>query len=166
METVMFALGAALVLAFGSTVVLARSPLRGALALIATLCSLAALYAQLDAGFVAAMQVLVYAGAIMVLFLFVIMLLNLGTDDLSRPIYASLARLLGVGAGLFVTLRLVGAALVRPEPAPSLNRSLDGSVRAIGQLLTTDAVFVFEAISVLLLVAVVGAVVLGFRRTA
>jgi NADH-quinone oxidoreductase subunit J len=157
-ETILF-YGASAGLLFSAlaTVVL-RSPLKSALSLIATLCFLALEFLLLDASFVAAMQVLVYAGAIMVLFVFVIMLLNLGPGAGKRPAYLSFAKLLGTLAlGLIATLLLA-------QPGPAGSRFVDGSVKSVGTLLLTDYLFGFEAISVLLLTAAVGAVVLGLRR--
>src|SRR5262249_1035174 len=122
--------------------------------------SSALLYVLLDAGFVAAMQVLVYAGAIMVLFVFVIMLLNLGSEA-SRPAYLSVAKVLGSGACVYLGVRVAQDVRVLMGAA---GKPIDGSVAAIGRLLLTDYLFGFEAISVLLLVAVVGAVVLGLKR--
>jgi NADH-quinone oxidoreductase subunit J len=154
----LFYAGAAGAVVSALLVVLSRSPLRAALWLIATLCCVALLFLLLDASFVAAMQVLVYAGAIMVLFVFVIMLLNLGPDASARPAYLSVAKVLGTGAAVFFTVKIVVSVTGGP------GRPVDGSVKSIGTLLLSDYLFAFEAISVLLLVAVVGAVVLGLKR--
>ncbi|MEZ4272019.1 MAG: NADH-quinone oxidoreductase subunit J [Myxococcota bacterium] len=140
-------------------VVLSANPLRSALYLIASLCCAAVLYVLLDASFVAAMQILVYAGAIMVLFVFVLMLLNLG----ERPRRASLSpsKLLGTAAIVYITTRIASEALhAKLGPGQIIN----SSVKNVGTLLLTDYLFGFEAISVLLLVAVVGAVLLGLKR--
>jgi NADH-quinone oxidoreductase subunit J len=142
-------------------VVLARSALRAAVYLIAALCCSALLYVLLEAPFVAAMQVLVYAGAIMVLFVFVIMMLNLGPEGSGRPAYLSVAKLLGTLAVVAVVYRLVSAALAL---GGGPGQPVDGSVKAVGRALLTDYLFGFEALSLLLLVAVVGAVVLGLKR--
>jgi len=141
--------------------VTARSPLRSALWLVVALMFLALHFVLLDAGFVAAMQILVYAGAIMVLFLFVIMLLNLGPEGPRRPAYLSLAKVLGSGAVLFVGWR----AIVGIQAASGgAGQAIEGTVKGVGRVLVTDYLFAFEAISVLLLVAVVGGVVLGLKR--
>jgi NADH-quinone oxidoreductase subunit J len=161
MATFLFYFAAIFMLASAMGVVLAKSPLRSALWLIVTLASLALLYVLLDAPFVGAMQVLVYAGAIMVLFVFVIMLLNLQPGPHGRPAYLSIAKVLGSAAALYVlyaVLRGTGAA------TGTAGAAVDGSVRSIGRLLLTEYLFGFEAISILLLVAVVGAVVLGMRK--
>ena len=154
----LFYIGAAGAVVSALMMVFSRSPLRAALWLIATLCAVALLFVLLDATFVAAMQVLVYAGAIMVLFVFVIMLLNLGPDASVRPAYLSVAKVLGaLGAGYF-TFRIITSA-----SGGGAGKPVDGSVKAVGTLLLTDYLFAFEAISILLLVAVVGAVVLGLK---
>jgi NADH-quinone oxidoreductase subunit J len=161
-EPALFIAGATGAILSAVFLVFSRSPLRGALYLIASLCSVALLYVLLEAGFVAAMQVLVYAGAIMVLFVFVIMLLNLDSGG-ARPAYLSVSKVLGAGAVGYVAFRVGDAALTMGAGA---GKPIDGSVKAIGTLLLTDYLFGFEAISVLLLVAVVGAVVLGMKRLA
>lgn len=160
MEGLMFSVLAATVLGMALCVVLAKSPLRAALALIVVQCALAGCYIVLQAPFVAAMQVLVYAGAIMVLFLFVIMLLNLGDDVLPPVSYLSVAKMLGAGAALCTCYAVAQA--MWPMALPS--RALDGSVAHIGALLLGQFLFSFEATSVLLLTAVVGSIVLCLRR--
>ncbi len=164
MESLMFALCAASLLVMAVSVVVAKSPLRSALALIVALVNLAVLFVLLQAPFVASMQVLVYAGAIMVLFLFVIMLLNLRPDAQARPTLATLAQACGCAAGLYLTGRLLLGCL--PAAPPGHLPLIDGTVRHIGQLLLHDFLFHFEAISMLLLTAVVGAVTLGLKRSA
>jgi NADH-quinone oxidoreductase subunit J len=154
----MFFLGAAGTIGAAIMMVFSRSPLRAAMWLIAALCGVALLFLLLDAAFVATMQVLVYAGAIMVLFVFVIMLLNLGPDASVRPAYLSVAKVLGTLAAGYFTFAIIGAT------SASTAAEIDGSVKAVGTLLLSDFLFAFEAISVLLLVAVVGAVVLGLKR--
>ena len=162
LEGIVFVSTAATLIAMSVAVAVARSPLRSALALIVALSCLAVLYVLLDAPFVASMQVLVYAGAIMVLFLFVIMLLNLGPDALRRPAYLAVSKVLGVLAALFLTVRMLAGAHTVADAGGF--PTIDGSVKHIGQLLLTDYLFNFEAISLLLLVAVVGAIVLGLKR--
>ncbi len=160
---VLFYLAGAGIIIASLGVVLSKSPLRGALMLIGALMCQALLFVLLDASFVAAMQILVYAGAIMVLFVFVIMLLNLQPGAQGRPAYLSLSKTLGtLAAGylfwlVFESVGVLGAQGGKP---------VDGSVKSIGTILLSDYLFSFEAISVLLLVAVVGAVVLGLKRLA
>lgn len=141
--------------------VTARNPLRGALWLVVALAFLALHFVLLDASFVAAMQLLVYAGAIMVLFVFVIMLLNLGPDAGRRPAYLSVAKVLGVGALGFLAWRAVVGVHAASAGA---GQAVDGTVKSVGRALLGPYLFSFEAVSVLLLVAVVGAVVLGLKR--
>lgn len=160
-EAVLFGIGAGGLILAALMVIVAKSPLRAALYLIVGLCCSALLYVLLDASFVAAMQVLVYAGAIMVLFVFVIMLLNLDPTSSGRPAYLSFTKILGFVAIIYLVVRIVAGAL---EIAGGPGRPVDGTVKNIGLLLLTDYLFGFEAISVVLLVAVVGAIVLGLKR--
>jgi len=147
-----------------------RSPLASALWLVVTLFALSAVYVALDAQFIGILQVLVYAGAIMVLFLFVIMLLNLGRggpSDLKGPAGLAIAALLG--GALFVQLRaLPGAgppALIRlPEGTMAALQEQQGMVQTVARPLFSDYLIPFEITSILLLAAVVGAVVLAKRK--
>lgn len=159
-EDLMFYLASGTLLLSALGVVMSRTPLRGALSLIVSLCSLAVLFVLLSASFVAAMQVLVYAGAIMVLFVFVIMLLNLGPDATTRPTFVSASKIFGGLAIAYFVMRMMFVSTGVQEQW----RTVDGSVKNIGVMLLTNYVFGFEAISILLLVAVVGAVVLGLKR--
>ncbi|HTY07453.1 MAG TPA: NADH-quinone oxidoreductase subunit J [Gemmatimonadales bacterium] len=160
------------VLALGSAVlcVSRRSPVASALWLVVTMFSLAALFVLLDAQFIAVLQVLVYAGAVMVLFLFVIMLLNLG-----RGAAPDRKGVLGVTVGLvlaallFVQLKFLrGAAppeLIRlPPGVMAQTQQQAGMVGAIATPLYEAYLVPFEITSVLLLAAVVGAVVLAKRK--
>lgn len=152
-------------------VVLARTPVGSLLFMVATLASLAGIYVLLEAHFLAAVQIIVYAGAIMVLFLFVIMLLNLGHEyraDLKGGAFAILA---------FVVTGALAGFLARQFGAPGVLDSMDGAgaqaidaalvehgvVGAIAQPLFTDYVVPFEITGILLLVAVVGALALAKR---
>jgi NADH-quinone oxidoreductase subunit J len=154
---------------------LARNPLYGALALVVTFCCIAGLYVLLVAHLVAVLQVLVYAGAIMVLFVFVIMLLNLQPHEL-KPARLTPARLLGAGAAVLVLSRLVAvlwaagqgapaADLTHPVAVTAAGEALEyGTVRHVGTALFTDWLVPFELVSLLLLVAIIGAVVLAKKR--
>ncbi|MBX6362338.1 MAG: NADH-quinone oxidoreductase subunit J [Gemmatimonadetes bacterium] len=150
--------------------VLSRNPVGSLLSLVVTFFGLAAIYVLLGAFFISAIQVIVYAGAIMVLFLFVIMLLNLGHDyhaDLRRGVWLVLG---GLASGL------IGFVLYRAVRTPSLElpsgltSPLDelvqrqGAVGVIAAPLFRDFSVAFEVTSVLLLVAAIGAVVLAKRR--
>ena len=159
-------------LAIGSALlcITRRSPVASALWLVQTLFSLAALFVLLDAQFIAALQVLVYAGAIMVLFLFVIMLLNLGREagtDLrgwpGRLVALALAALLGSELWVLVRSPLAGTLRL---PAGTLARVSEerGVVAVISDALFRTYLVPFEVTSLLLLAAIVGAVVLAKRR--
>jgi NADH-quinone oxidoreductase subunit J len=141
-----------------------RHPINSALSLVVVMASLALIYLLLGAEFVAAIQVIVYAGAIMVLFVFVIMLLNAGAEERSRGSYLGL--LLGV-PGVIVLGCLVAWTMfshnqqlggVRISPADF------GATSPIGHLLFRDFLLPFEVTSVLILIAIMGAVVLGRRE--
>jgi NADH-quinone oxidoreductase subunit J len=166
MELVIFAGLAAVAAVSGVLVVIQRHAIYSALFLIITMGALAGLYVLLEAHFVWAVQVLVYAGAIMVLFLFVIMLLNLPREDV--PWRSDDVRRILVGAVLAVVLmgELILVMLFRsgePAPAPPLSAGF-GTTAAIGRLLFTEFLFPFEVTSVILLVAIVGAMVLAKKH--
>jgi NADH-quinone oxidoreductase subunit J len=143
-------------------VVLQRTPVYSALSLIVVLCSLAVLYVSLGALFLAAIQVIVYAGAIMVLFVLVIMLVNAGRE---RPTEGSrLAKSLGlplVAALLVEILFVVWKPFSTGAAAPP---ALDAGPAAIGALLFRHYVLPFEVTSILILVAILGAVVLAKKQ--
>ena len=144
-------------------VILHPHPVYSALSLVVALFQIAVLFILLDAQMVAFLQVLVYAGAIMVLFLFVIMLLNLGREAQAAPLAWRLAML---GVGGLLALELVWFFLRRIPPFAPSGRELDpdyGSVKALARTLFANHALSFEITSILLLVAVVGAVVLGKR---
>jgi NADH-quinone oxidoreductase subunit J len=146
-----------------------KNPIGSALWLVVTLFALAAMYVLLDAQFIAALQVLVYAGAIMVLFLFVIMLLNLGRpgpSDIKGPVGVGVAALLA--GTLLLQLRVLGQA-APPEaiqlPAGTMAAlQQQGMVAAVAGPLFDAYLIPFEITSLLLLAAIVGAVVLAKRK--
>ncbi len=141
-----------------------KSPVAAALWLVNTLFSLAALYVMLEAHFIAAIQVLVYAGAIMVVFLFVVMLLNLGHPSEVADIRGRGTRLAAGAVGLVLLAELWVLSrqeLPRAAPPPV---SAEGAVGVIAAPLFRDFLLAFEVTSVLLLAAIVGAVVLAKRR--
>ena len=163
MATLAFAVIAGIALASALGLVLKRNPIHGALFLVVNLGSVAALYLMMGAEFLAAAQVIVYAGAIMVLFVFAIMVLIPGREETApdpRRRYRMAA--VPVGAALLVELVLVFAAQRSTPPAPPPPPA--GGVEAIGRLLFTDYLFPFELTSVLLLAAMVGVLVLARRR--
>ena len=168
-----FYLFGVIALASAITFVTRKSPVAAALWLVNTMFSLAALYVMLDAQFIGVMQVLVYAGAIMVVFLFVVMLLNLG-----HPSEIADARGLGwrlaaglVGLGLLSEVMIILRAklpeqLIVPRDFNEQQLQKLNAVGTIAAPLFKDYLLAFELTSVLLLVAIAGAVILGRGRTA
>jgi NADH-quinone oxidoreductase subunit J len=161
MGLVAFAMIAVLAVGSALGLILKKNPIHGALFLVVNLASVAALYLTLGAEFLAAAQVIVYAGAIMVLFVFAIMVLipgkeETGVDPRRRVRLAALP----VGGVLLVLLVIVvGRAVVATGPAGA-----PGDVETVGRLLFTDYLFPFELTSVLLLAAMVGVLLLARRR--
>ncbi|RSK40103.1 NADH-quinone oxidoreductase subunit J family protein [Hymenobacter perfusus] len=146
-------------------VVFAKNPVHSVLFLILTFFSLSGHYLLLNAQFLAAVNIIVYAGAIMVLFLFVIMFLNLNVD--TEPHKPALAKIAAAVAGGSLLLILVAALKdVTPTgvPAGTVFNSQIGMVDQLGMKLYTDYLLPFELASVLFLVAMVGAVMLGKRE--
>jgi NADH-quinone oxidoreductase subunit J len=138
-----------------------RSPIRSAVGLLITIVGIAALFLQLNAQFLAAIQLIVYAGAVVVLFVFVIMLLGPDAGDGEGTV--ARARLARYGAGAFFVVLALGAAhlVSRSGGKPTLFGSVrpeHGSVEAIGMLLFKSDVIPFELATALLIVAVVGAI--------
>ncbi|PYM75545.1 MAG: NADH-quinone oxidoreductase subunit J [Candidatus Rokuibacteriota bacterium] len=141
--------------------ILRTNAIHGALFLVVNLGSIAALYLMLGAEFLAAAQVIVYAGAIMVLFVFAIMVLIPGKEE-TGPDPRRAARLLALPVGALLLLLLVFVIVGRLRGAPTGGPS--GSVPALGRLLFTSYLFPFELTSVLLLAAMVGVLLLARRR--
>jgi NADH-quinone oxidoreductase subunit J len=140
-----------------------RHPINSALSLVVVMSSLAMIYLLLGAEFVAAIQVIVYAGAIMVLFVFVIMLLNAGSEERTRG--SHMALVVGV-PGVIVLASVVAWAMIhRNQQFGSIGISTTdfGDTRSIANLLFRDFLLPFEITSVLILIAIMGAVVLGRR---
>jgi len=171
METLFFWVFAAVAVTASVLVVGQRNPMYSVLLLIVSFAALSGLYVVLDAPFVAAIQIIIYAGAIMVLFLFVVMLLNVPTEDAPVGYHA---RLLGgagprrFGAVLSCVLVVeLAVALVQLTPArlPSGEAARQPTVYEIGLKLFQEYSFAFEATSVLILIAMVGAIILARRET-
>jgi NADH-quinone oxidoreductase subunit J len=173
-ETILFYLFSGVAVVASALVIGQRNTMYSIMLLIASFGALSALYIQLDAPFVAMAQIIVYAGAIMVLFLFVVMLLNAPQEDaavwgrmhpLRRPGVTRFGALL---AGLLI-VQLVWALVRVSEASAAVGARGDvatvSSVRVLGRVLFSDYVFAFEATSILILVAMVGAVVLAARET-
>ena len=162
-QLILFAVLAAIAVVCGIAMVLNDNPVRSALFLVLVLFSVAILFLTLHATFIAAVQIIVYAGAIMVLFIFVIMLLNLGTPeriiDNLRP-----QRLLSPLLGLVVVGVLAAVIASVPANTQNLAPGLTGPYEIGLALFSPDWLFPFEAVSILLLVAAIGAVMLAKRR--
>jgi NADH-quinone oxidoreductase subunit J len=163
MEVYLFYILAGLTLLFGFLTVanpFSRNPVTSAMFLVLTMGALAGLFVMLNAFFIAAVQILVYAGAVMVLFLFVIMLLDL-KDEERRKFNA-----FGIGAGV-ISVGAIGALLVKTiwfsgvgaNKAPTIT----GDTALLGRELFTNYLLPFEVVSVLLLVAMVGVILLSKR---
>jgi NADH-quinone oxidoreductase subunit J len=156
MIQILFFFFAAVAVGAAVNVLVQKHVLYSALSLILMLTAMSVLFILLRADFLAVIQVIVYAGAIMVLFIFVIMLLNLPQDEDGADRLRWL-KFIGIPLGLFF-LFLVGATVWNVEPAGAQAR-LVGSPQAIGQSLFTDYLLPFEATSLLILIALIGAVV-------
>ncbi|MDF1564387.1 MAG: NADH-quinone oxidoreductase subunit J [Deltaproteobacteria bacterium] len=161
MEAALFWIFAGLLVVSAFGVVWSRNPVNSAMSLIGGFFILASLYVLLRAHLLAGLQVLVYAGAIMVLFTFVIMLLSLSEDEIGGPRYTWFKFLGVAGAG---TLAVIVAWAVRQGEALAEAGTQVGTFREVALLLYTDHLIAFEMTGVLLLVAIVGAVVVAKRR--
>ena len=162
-ETWFFFILAVPLVAFAAGVLIAKSPVYAAMNLVAAFFCLAGIYILLVAHLIAFMQILVYAGAVMVLFLFVIMLISLGDEHLLKERYRGM-QLLGAAGAIGVAGVLAWAImdLARSEQ-PALAADF-GTVKAVGRLIFTQYLLPFEATSLLLLAAIVGAVVVAKER--
>lgn len=166
-ELVLFWVFAIATLAGAAGVIFARNPIASAMSLVATFFFLSGIYVLLWASTIAALQVLVYAGAIMVLFLFVLMLLSL-TD--SGPVLNFTPSRIAGGAAV-VALFVALTAVFRKLPTTELAWTGDagklkgfGTIQHLGEVMYTQWLFPFEAVSLLLLVAILGAVVVAKPR--
>ena len=169
-ESVLFYVLSGLAVAASALVIGQRNPMYSVLLLIVSFAALAGLYIVLDAPFVAMAQMIIYAGAIMVLFLFVVMLLNAPQEDgaewdrthpLRRPGVARVGILLAVVLVAELGWALTKVVALDTPVGARADGALVGSVRELGKVLFTDYAFAFEATSLLILVAMVGAVVLA-----
>ncbi|HEV2719022.1 MAG TPA: NADH-quinone oxidoreductase subunit J [Thermoanaerobaculia bacterium] len=159
-ELTVFFFFAAIAVIFALVVILHRNTVVGALSLVASFFALAVMYVLLDAPFLAALQVIVYAGAIMVLFLFVIMLLNLQhvSEPATRPIQQFLGYSGSAFFGIAIVYYIVKYTVLQLPPGPFLS-----DARLIGVALFEAYIFPFEMVSILLLAAIVGALLLSGR---
>ena len=138
-----------------------RNPVTSAMFLVLTIASLAGLFVLLHAFFLAAVQVLVYAGAVMVLFLFVIMLLDINAEERRRiKVVGAIAGMISVGTILAIFLQ----SLARTRLSTAASPTLEGGTLQLGRLLFEQYLLPFEIVSVLLLVAMVGVVLLSKKE--
>ena len=149
---------------FGAVALILQShPIHSALSLILVMLSLAGLYLLMGAEFVAAVQIIVYGGAVMVLFIFVIMLLNAGVEE--RTNFSKLASYAGVPLAVGLA-GVIAASVARSSahlPAPAMAGELT-STRKLSEQLFSTFVYPFELTSFLILVAIIGAIVLAQRE--
>lgn len=154
---------AALAVLGAISLILQRHPIHSALSLIVVMIALAGLYLLLGAEFVAAVQIIVYGGAIMVLFIFVIMLLNAGEEE--RTNFSKLASFAGIPLAValagFIAAAIAHSSGSLPEAAQSGALS---STKSLSMLLFSEFVYPFELTSFLILVAILGAIVLAQRE--
>ena len=173
-ETLLFYVTSGLAVVASVLVIGQRNPMYSVMMLIGSFLGLAGLYILLDAPFVAMAQIIIYAGAIMVLFLFVVMLLNAPQEDgaewdrthpLRRPGFARVGGVLAVVLVVQLGWALSKVAGIGAGVGSRADGTLVGSVRELGRVLFTQYGFAFEATSVLILVAMVGAIVLARRES-
>ncbi len=160
-QLMIFLILAAIAVAGAVSVILQREPIHSAISLIAVMIALAGLFLLLESEFIAAIQIIVYAGAIMVLFVFVIMLLNARVEE--RTNMSRMARYVGIPLAIFLLIELayqIGAATLSMTPQPAT----EGMTRGLSMLLFQDFVFPFELTSILILIAILGALVLAQRN--
>lgn len=154
---------------FAVCVIALRNPVYSAFSLVMVLFNVAAVFAMLEAHFIAAIQIMVYAGAIMVLFVFVIMLLNLDELSLDFPMlkhrYGS-AFLLSVSSFVLIVLALTmgGSAPNTGDYTPEAIQHAGGNILTISRVMFSDWIYAFELVGLLLTMAVVGAVILAKRK--
>lgn len=165
MEAILFYLFAGMTVGLAMLVILQPNPIGAAIALVGSFFGVAALYVLMQAHFLAVMQILLYAGAIMVFFVFVVMLLNLDAKKFtwagmpgSRMIGGLVATIFG-GLLSFVVVQATNNGLLE-----QITDKADGSIEAVGILLFSKYVVPFEILSILLMVAIVGAVVMGKKE--
>ncbi|HEY3931700.1 MAG TPA: NADH-quinone oxidoreductase subunit J [Verrucomicrobiae bacterium] len=158
---ILFYVFAALTLLCGVLVIanpFSRNPVTSAMFLVLTIISMAGLFVLLHAFFLAAVQILVYAGAVIVLFLFVIMLLDLKEEQRRKiKMFGIVAGLVSVGTIVAIFLKSLHATNLNAQASPTI----EGDTTALGKLLFTQYVLPFEVVSVLLLVAMIGVILLS-----
>ena len=164
MDTILFIVCAIIAIVCAFNLVLQTHPISSALSLIGVMGALAVLYLLLGAEFIAMAQMIVYGGAVMVLFIFVIMLLNAGSEKTSRKSwFARIAGLPLLLAFVAVMAFLIRAVLPRMRGV-EFGSWFGGTAERVGQLLFTRYLLPFEIVSVLILIAIMGAVVLALKE--
>ncbi len=164
MDTVLFIIFSVISIVCAFNLVFQKHPISSALSLIGVMGSLAVLYLLLGAEFIAMAQMIVYGGAVMVLFIFVIMLLNAGTEKAStKSWFAQFAGLPLLCAFVAVLAFFIRAALP-PLRSVQFGSWVGGTAERIGQMLFTQYLLPFEVISILILIAILGAVVLARKE--
>ena len=164
MQTILFYILAALAIAGALGVVLARNPVYAVLSLVATMFAISGIFVVLQAYFVAVIQILVYAGAVLVLFLFVVMLLDMAPETLFR-LKGNTLKIGGtLFAGFILWEILMAAGLTGVVPGSNGPGTAQGTPAAVGQLLFTRFSLPFEVASLLLLVGIIGAIVLAKKK--
>lgn len=165
MSPILFWLFAFVMLVFGAAVVINRNPIASALSLVMCFMGLSALFVSLDAFFIGVIQILVYAGAVMVLFLFIIMLLDLRVEVRRKMNVVAFAGGLAVALAFFIQLSFVVKQLsIAKQGFAPLAAPKTDDVRSVGLLLFTDYTLPFQIIGVLVLVATIGVIVLSKRE--
>jgi NADH-quinone oxidoreductase subunit J len=163
--TVFFYIFAAVTVLSALRVITARNPVHSALFLVLTFCSAACIWLLLKAEFLAITLVLVYVGAVMVLFLFVVMMLDINVERVRQGFWRNLPTALFVGVAIVIELAMVlmTSFRVRQSDVPALPADYSNT-KALGKLIYTEYVYAFEIAAVLLLVAIVAAIALTLRR--
>src|SRR5436305_213060 len=166
MSPFLFWIFALMTLIFGAAVIINRNPVASALSLVVSFLALAALFMSLDAYFIGIIQVLVYAGAIMVLFLLIIFFSNFRPEDWRKINWIASAGGLAVALALAVQIfSVVGSFQAAKQPFPPLARSTSDDVHRIGLLLFGNYNLPFQIIGIVILVATIGVVMLSRRET-
>jgi NADH-quinone oxidoreductase subunit J len=165
MPAFLFWIFALMMLVFGAAVVINRNPVASALSLVVSFVGLSALFMSLDAFFIGIIQILVYAGAVMVLFLFIIMLLDLRAEKRRRINGVAFVGGIAVSLAFFIQICFVVDQLhAAHQPFPPLASPQADDVRAVGLLLFDNYNLPFQVIAVLVLVATIGVIVLSKRE--
>src|SRR5438067_2154844 len=166
MSPFLFWIFALMMLVFGAAVIINRNPVASALSLVVSFLALAALFISLNAYFIGIIQVLVYAGAIMVLFLFIIMLLDLRAEKIRKINWVASAGGVAVALALIIQIfAVVGKFTAAKQTFPPLARSTSDDVHRIGLLLFDNYNLPFQIIGVVILVATVGVIMLSRRES-